>query len=754
MPRGRRPKKQPPKRAAAPAETGAPAWQATAAIFLCAAFLYVYLAPMAPPKLAADGVTVGEALGPKRLLMHGESERRYFRDAAIGEAVSGLLNPGYMISSWSGPGGAISVSDRAPILLAAAATALVAWAAGDAMLLAFGVAGKLFRLERLVLALAAGLPAVSTVVLLLGLAGLLQSRLAFAVAAACAVAAGAALRRREAPGEKRPPSANDSGTADGSQKSIAWAYWVIGGQSLLVAAGAMLPPIDFDVREYHLQVPKEWYVAGGVSFMPHNVYGNMPQGAEMLSLPAMALLGDWRAGASAGKLLIALMAPLTALGLVTAGRRFFDDAAAGAYAGVLYLSAPWVLYLSVNGLVDAYWAGLGFFTAYALGRACWERAASRPSEEQASADGASWGWFALSGWFAGAATACKYPALVFILIPAIFIAGGLAQPRPGKAITAMVLAAAAACGPWFAKNAVLIGNPVYPLLQSVFPVAERSPELAENWSSAHRPPGFHPGGLYYNLADSLVLSDWASPVLLPLAAAAAIFTRRRRIAAVLWAIVGFLVLEWWVLTHRIDRFLMPTLPFLAVAAGLALSVRAGSAWRIAGGVLTGLAILLGALFVACGVMGDARFLSPLAALDRDVGDGESLGRTNPWHDFFNEHRTPGAAVLAVGEGQVYDLDPPILYSTCFDPCTFELLARDKSPEEVAAALHARNVEFLYVNWPEIDRYRSPGNYGFTDWVQPAVFDDLVAAGVLEQLPALPNRARDTAYRVVGAGMSE
>ena len=54
-----------------------------------------------------------------------------------------------------------------------------------------------------------------------------------------------------------------------------------------VLLAAVLPPADFDVREYHLQVPKEWLQAGRIEFLPHNVYGNMPLGAEMQALLAM-----------------------------------------------------------------------------------------------------------------------------------------------------------------------------------------------------------------------------------------------------------------------------------------------------------------------------------------------------------------------------------------------------------------------------------------------------------------------------------
>ena len=69
--------------------------------------------------------------------------------------------------------------------------------------------------------------------------------------------------------------------------------------------GSMLPAIDFDVLEYHLQGPKEYYQAGRISFLPHNVYTNMPFGVEMLHLLGMEVLGDWWWGGLVGQFLVA-----------------------------------------------------------------------------------------------------------------------------------------------------------------------------------------------------------------------------------------------------------------------------------------------------------------------------------------------------------------------------------------------------------------------------------------------------------------
>ena len=82
---------------------------------------------------------------------------------------------------------------------------------------------------------------------------------------------------------------------------------------VVMILGSMLPSIDFDVLEYHLQGPKEYYQAGRIAFLPHNVYTSMPFGVEMLHLPAMEVMGDWWWGGLAGQLLVALFAPAAAV---------------------------------------------------------------------------------------------------------------------------------------------------------------------------------------------------------------------------------------------------------------------------------------------------------------------------------------------------------------------------------------------------------------------------------------------------------
>jgi hypothetical protein len=128
---------------------------------------------------------------------------------------------------------------------------------------------------------------------------------------------------------------------------------------------------------------------------------------------------------------------------------------------------------------------------------------------------------------------------------------------------------------------------------------------------------------------------------------------------------------------------------------------------------------------------------------------------------FNAH-PPSGKLLLVGDAEVFDYDVPVLYNTCFDDTPFDMLFfefRDqdvgfnmRSPDEMRRRLREADISHIIVNWSELARFRSPGNYGFTsDLVQPEVFDRLVQLGILRQLPpdVIPTRPGQVVYEVCG-----
>ncbi|HVJ69389.1 MAG TPA: phospholipid carrier-dependent glycosyltransferase, partial [Caulifigura sp.] len=225
--------------------------------------------------------------------------------------------------------------------------------------------------------------------------------------------------------------------------------------------GSLLPSTDFDVKEYHLEGPKEWYQSGRIEFLPHNVYTSFPFLTEMLLLSGMILRGDWFEGAWSGQLILASFGLFATMAVFQIAGRFGRRAAW--LAALIYITTPWVVRISIIAYVEG---ALAAFLAAAL--LCFLE--SRHDQSRTI------GWTLLCGVFAGSAASCKYPGIISALIPfgLLALSQGFSAGtglRIGSAITrafAFSLAGLAAFGPWLLKNLAQTGNPVYPLLWDLF----------------------------------------------------------------------------------------------------------------------------------------------------------------------------------------------------------------------------------------------------------------------------------------------
>lgn len=726
----------------------------------------------------------------------------FFR--AVADRAQALLVaviPDQILLAWiDGDLGKIGLLDRMFVALFAGLILLLAWGIGRQTLRLTLHGVSLSRLEDLVFAIAMGLSELSLVTLLIGLSGgyhhwvwLLSPLVGIAVAKE---GVGRILARRGtrrvchgAVAERLTETVTEDGRCDvGDSPDHGWALWILAAPFLvLILLGGMMPPWEFDVREYHLQVPKEWYQAGRVQFLPHNVYGNMPLGAEMhvvLGMMLTATWADWWWGALVGKTVMASFAPLTALGLFAVLRRYVSKLAAGA-AAVVYLSTPWVVYVSITGLNE------GVVGCYALMAVAamwiWQRSI------RLDTPGSGTGMLFLAGLFAGSAAACKYPALLFVVVPLAVWAGGVlpeaaargsktTKPAPIgskrkeagerwlrsgwkswaidgwdvrlKSVSVFFLAALVTTGPWYAKNLVFTGNPFYPL---VFGGATRTPELMTRWNRAHQVPQ-DPQGRRYSAsqaADSIALlawrSPWISPLVLPLAALAWLNRRHRRLVIQLSLLIVWVVLVWWLATHRVDRFLVPILPWAVCLVGIGFAWSCDRLWlRVAWAVLI-VGVTFNLLYFVASGHYDRRLLVSLETLRWDEpAEPDGPSRVSLVHRYLNRTVPDGKRVLLVGDAQPFDLEVPVVYATCFDPCNFERWMRDRTAEQRRAELLRQRISHIYFDWGEIARYRSPGNYGFSDWVtRDLVWNELVhQQGLLRLVPLEMDPARGELFEVV------
>jgi hypothetical protein len=511
---------------------------------------------------------------------------------------------------------------------------------------------------------------------------------------------------------------------------------VVGPFLLIMALGAMLPTVDFDAIEYHVQGPKEYFQAGRIAFLPHNVYTSMPFSIEMLHLLGMEFLNDWWLGALVGQLLIAGFATAAAVLIASTARRI-GSPRAGWVAAVVYLTTPWIYRLGVLPYVEGplcyFHSALIWAITVGQGLPC------RDDEDGRASPTLRIG--SLAGFLAGGAMATKYPALISAVIPFSFWALWASwRERNWRVAIGFALGVVLVMAPWLGKNVIDTGNPVYPLGYKVFGASHWNAARDAKWSAAHGPKAIEVGAFFRSIVDIAGRSDWQSPLFTALVPLAFFRQGSRRAAGWLAIYSSYLFLTWWLFTHRLDRFWLPILPGLAILAGLGADWTRSKTWTVLLSLLLILGLWMNAAYCTTTLAGLNEWMSDLTKLRTSVPK-----RLNAPLARLDAELPPGSKPLLVGQAAVFHLNRPIVYNTVFNEETIETLAKGRSPGEFHEELRKLGVTHVYVDWSEINRYRSPGNYGFTPFVTYEFFQNLVNAGVLE--PPVTWGPRQELYRV-------
>ncbi len=628
------------------------------------------------------------------------------------------------LSSWG------NLPQRIPPLCVAGTSLLGAWATGQLVLRAVCPNVGRRTSERTFFAFALGLSAWSLITLTCGWFGLL-SRGLFGSLMGIGLAAEIGLRI-----VRRQPAPPNDEAADSWRNYNLWLI-IIAPFVLCMVLGALLPSTDFDVLEYHFGGPKEYYQAGRIEMLPHNVYTSFPFGTEMLTLLSMVMLGDWYWGAVAGKVVLMSFGPLTALGVYAAGSRWFS-ARAGVYAAAIHLTTPWTYRISTIAYAEG---GLTFYLFASLYAVLigYEELKSRMPLRR----------FLLAGLCAGSAMACKYPGVLSVVIPLGLAA--LAAPitrddhrksqtqAAGRLGIMFALGTAITIGPWLVKNTVETGNPVYPLVYSVFGGKDWDADLNAKWKRGHSPNTYSPLDLAEKVMDVTVKSDWLSPFLFGLAPLAFLLKSKRTLVTWLWVYVGYLFLTYWIFTHRIDRFWVPLIPVVALLAGAGATWSQRTPWRITWVSLFAIVSLYHLTMIA-GPLSLCGYNAYL--IDYNRARQHTEGYYSPGLPRLNRDLPPGSKVLCVGNAVVFAAEFPNVYNTVFDYSIFDQWFATEQPgvppgewklrpvDEIRRKLSDEGITHIYVNWSEILRYRDAGSYGYSDFVTPQRFAELQQMGIL------------------------
>ncbi len=423
---------------------------------------------------------------------------------------------------------------------------------------------------------------------------------------------------------------------------------------------AMTPTVSWDANVYHLRIPKLFLAAGGFREVPFNVYSYWPLNVQLLYALAMAFQDYVLA-----KLLHFCFGVLTLLTLYL-GCRTFHRPAAGALATAMLLANGVVIFelrIAYVDLAHAFFFLAGFlFMLATLDR--------RPEML----------W--LSGICCGLAAGAKVTGIVgagiigALYLPRLVRALRRGEPALRPFLVRFVAPTLGLWLPWVWRAMWTTGNPVYPFFHGLFGGPDWSTELGgrlQAWQSSigmGREPLDYlllplrvilQGGAGYQRFDGQVGAFWI--VVLPLA----LWAARRVLLVRRCLIVAGLYFVFWALSSQQTRFLIPLLPILAMAGGVAVAELferlKSTVWRRVGLGLVFTAVLaslipseghrLGAGYKTLGV-----FLQAKGDLKASV--------VPPVFRFINQKLPPRARVLLLNTNHAFFCDREVLADSFFE----------------------------------------------------------------------------------------
>jgi hypothetical protein len=323
----------------------------------------------------------------------------------------------------------------------------------------------------------------------------------------------------------------------------------------------LTPAIGKDALIYHLAVPKAFIDHHGFCTIEGNIFSHYPLNMEMLYVVALIFRGEVLA-----KGLHFTMGILILFSMWSFSEAHIKKGMPRLLSLLIFFSIPSVFaatHVAYNDLTVAFYSFLavyGFLNWYARDNAR---------------------WLAFSGAFCGLALSTKYTALFSIFIGCLGIlwAGRSKDMKWQHAlgsVSVFCLAAFVVGCPFYIRNWAVTGNPFYPFLYQIFGGKGLDPELARLYDL------FVQGlGMGRRVVDYLLLpwnlsvnAKMGSPQFDGIIGPIFIMTlpfamgiKKTPIGLKVIFFYSFFTFMFWAASAQQIRYLMPILPFLAIAVG-------------------------------------------------------------------------------------------------------------------------------------------------------------------------------------------
>jgi len=457
---------------------------------------------------------------------------------------------------------------------------------------------------------------------------------------------------------------------------------------------------------YHLAVPSIYIQYHRILPVPVNLYSNFPMTGEMLYTLALLLESDILA-----KLINFIFGPLILLAIFSFSSRYLNRKIA-LLAAVIFYTAPLVGMNSILTTVDLELTLFSTGSIYALVN--WFHSKKR-------------NWLISAGIFSGFALGTKYTAilLVFILLGLGILLKRILEdrekfPKALKELVIFGLVALVVASPWYIKNMIYTGNPIYPFLYKIFGGNYWSDFNAQRWMIHLKGHGVK-GTTFWNylrLPWLVTVGEgsfgWGSisPLFL-LSMPLILFVRRLNRVIKYLAIYSGIYFLFWAFSQQYFRSLLPCLVFLSIIAAYLLlrlaSFKKHLFWLVS--------LLLVVVFTSnlyCFVSGEASLFYPWPVAFGLEKRGHYLAQHLPYYEvinYANYHLPPRAKILFIGETRGYYCKRKFIANTAFNDTVIVDLIRDSGTiEKLLEKLKELEITHILYNSREARRLTEQYNY--------------------------------------------
>jgi hypothetical protein len=499
----------------------------------------------------------------------------------------------------------------------------------------------------------------------------------------------------------------------------------VGGVLLALLFESLTTYVGWDASVAHLTLPKLYLANGGFRRVPFNVYSYWPLNMQLLYAFAM-LIHDY----IAAKLLHLMFLALCVVAASRIASRH-SSPAGGTLAAMLLLANPVVLEEARFAYIDL---GFAFFLLMAFAFALEHLDTRRTAP------------LVLAGICCGVVAGTKILGAVAAPCIAVLVVISRATPftvvefRRGVRDVSLYVALPAflLALPWYVRSYWYTGNPLYPLFYTWFGGPEWSTSLTQQFFRWQQSIGMGRqfvdylllpfrvilnGGDDYRHFDGRVSPLWILVVPVSLAFARSSPTVRRALAV---AGVYFVA---WAATSQQSRFLVPIIPLLAIAGGVAID---GLLSRVAFRPvrLVGIAAVLCMLLVlwsSRAVLADGG-RAGRAMLLRGVsvpGDAKA-----PVYQFISDNLPSDARLMLLNTNQGFFVDREYIADSFFEASQMNALILEGSgdPSAVSRRLRERGITHVLLS---TDDWEIP--------YPPALWDFLRDRRLADLLYSCPDR---------------